>query len=156
MNNIAILNKHAVNYLSKYNTSKKNLERILRNKIRRMKIEKKEKFFLYKSITSIITKLEFNKFINDNSYADSKIYFLSLQGKSKNYIKNYLMQKGIEKNIIVEELNKYELNNPNWEIESAKIFIRKKKLGLKNINDLVKMARAGFDYRISKKILEID
>ena len=56
-------------------------------------------------------------------------YFIFLsQGKSKNFIKNYLLQKGIEKNLINKTLNDFELNNPDWEFESAKIFVRKKRL----------------------------
>ena len=53
----------------------------------------------------------------------------------------------------------FELQNPNWEVESAKIFVRKKRLGVKHSNnlekDLAKMARAGFNYNIIKNILEI-
>ena len=47
MPEISDLVKYAINYLSKYSSSKKNLERILKNKIRRTNIEKKEKFTLY-------------------------------------------------------------------------------------------------------------
>ena len=68
------------------------------------------------------------------------------------------MQKGIEKNLIEESFENLELKNPNWETESAKIFARKKRLGIKHSNnfekDLAKMARAGFKYNICKKILE--
>ena len=95
MNNRVILNKYAINYLSKYNTSKKNLEKILRNKIRRMNLDKKEKFVLYNSIASIITELESKKIINDKYYTESKIHNFSLQGKSKYFIKSYLVLKGI-------------------------------------------------------------
>ena len=67
------------------------------------------------------------------------------------------MQKGIEKNMVEKSFKNFELKNPNWESESAKIFARKKRL-LKNSNDktknLSKMARAGFSYDISKKILD--
>ena len=72
---------------------------------------------------------------------------------------NYLLQKGIEKNLIDEMLNKFELENSEWEMESAKIFIRKKGLKIKNSTNkeknLAKMARAGFNYDIIKNILEI-
>ena len=54
----------------------------------------------------------------------------------------------------------FELKNPNWESESAKIFARKKRLGVKKSKnfekDLAKMARAGFNYKIIKEILEIN
>ena len=158
MNNIIILKKYAFSYLSKYNTSKKNLDRILHNKVRRMNLNKKDKYTLYSSIASILTDLEANKLIDDKNFTQSKISSLSLQGKSKISIISYLMQKGIEKNLIEESFENLELKNPNWETESAKIFARKKRLGIKYSSnfekDLAKMARAGFNYRISLKVLE--
>ncbi len=158
MNNIIILKKYAFSYLSKYNTSKKNLDRILHNKVRRMKLNKKDKYTLYSSIASIITGLEINKLIDDKNFTQSKIHSLSLQGKSKISIISYFVQKGIEKNLIEESFENLELKNPNWEKESAKIFARKKRLGIKYSanfeKDLAKMARAGFSYNLSKKILE--
>ena len=160
MHSFILLKKYSLNYLSKYNTSKSNLERVLRNKIKRMNLEKKEKYILYNSIIPIINELESKKLINDNDYAESKIHNLSLQGKSKYFIINYLIQKGIKKDLINEELDNYESTNPDWEIKSAKIFARKKKLEIKKNNnlenDLAKMARAGFDYNISKKTLGFD
>ena len=159
MNNIIVLKKYAITYLSKYNTSKKNLDRILHNKVHKMNLEKKDKFFLYNSINSIIVNLENKKLIDDTNYAQSKIYSLSLQGKSKIYIISYLMQKGIEKNMVEKTFKNFELKNPNWESDSAKIFARKKRLGVKYSNnpekDLAKMSRAGFNYKIIKEILEI-
>jgi len=158
MNNIIILKKYAISYLSKYNTSKKNLDRILHNKVRRMNLNKKDKYTLYSSIASILTDLETNKLIDDKNFTQSKIHSLSLQGKSKISIISYLVQKGIEKNLIEETFKNLELKNPNWESESAKIFARKKRLGKKYssniVNDLAKMARAGFDYQTSLKVLE--
>ena len=94
------LMKYAIDYLSKYSSSKNNLERILKKKISRLKIEKKEKFILYNSINQIMLNLEKNKFIDDNNYAISKIRLFAMQGKSKGFIKSYLIQKGIEKNIL--------------------------------------------------------
>ena len=45
MPEISDLVKYAINYLSKYSSSKTNLERILRNKIRKTNIEKKKNLF---------------------------------------------------------------------------------------------------------------
>ena len=127
MNNQISLIKYAIDYLSKFNSSKKNLEKIIRNKIMRLNIEKKDKIILYNSIPKIILKLESNKLIDDNLYAISKVRALIQYGKSKLFIKNYLLQKGVEKLIIANSFEEYESQNPNWEIESAKTFIRKKK-----------------------------
>ena len=62
--------------------------------------------------------------------------------------------------LLENSIENFELKNPNWESESAKIFARKKRLGIKYSNnlekDLAKMARAGFNYKISKNILNLD
>lgn len=151
------LMKYAVDYLSKYSSSKKNLERILKKKISRMRIEKKEKFILYNSINQIMTNLEKNKFIDDNNYTISKIRMFAIQGKSRVFVRNYLIQKGIEKVILNNSLDQFEKEDPEWEKKSANIFIRKKRLENSSKNkqkNLSKMARAGFSYNISKKILD--
>ena len=151
------LMKYAIDYLSKYNSSKKNLEYILKKKIGRMKIEKKEKFILYNSMNEIMINLEKNKFVDDNNYAISKIRMFASQGKSKIFVKNYLFQKGIEKNILNDSLARFEQEDPEWEKKSAKIFVKKKRLDNSNENiqkNLGKMARAGFSYGLSKKILD--
>ena len=151
------LNQYAISYLSKYSSSKANLEKILRNKIRRLKIEKNEKYLLYNSLEKIIYDLEKNNFINDLNYVLSKIRIFTFQGKSRMFIKNYLLQKGINKKIISRSLEELDEQDCDWEIKSAIIFARKKRL-LKNSDDrkknLSKMARAGFSYDISKKILD--
>ena len=65
-----------------------------------------------------------------------------------------------ENNLINSTLKDFELNNPDWEFKSAKIFIRKKISGFndeKNTEkNLAKMSRAGFNYNMSKKMLGLD
>ena len=58
-------------------------------------------------------------------------------------------------------LEDFEKNNPDWELNSAKKFAIKKKLGKygnikKKEKDISKMARAGFSYSITLKALEFD
>ena len=151
------LMKYAINYLSKYSSSKANLEIILKKKVGRLKIEKKDKYLLYNSIEKIINNLEKNNYINDYNYAFAKIASFFYQGKSKIFIKNYFFHKGINEDIIDKIFKKFENENSNWEIESAKIFAKKKRLSNYNSNKekiLSKLTRAGFSYGISKKILE--
>ena len=157
MPEISDLVKYAINYLSKYSSSKKNLERILKNKIRRTNIEKKEKLILYKLIPEVIKKLEKNNFINDYNYATSKVNIFISNGKSKIFIKNYLYKKGIDEKLSSEIFAELNEEDSNWEIESARTFARKKNFQKNNNNNekkLSKMARAGFSYEIAKKILE--
>ena len=62
----------------------------------------------------------------------------------------------MSKSQIQNNLNVMKQDNENWELESARIFAKKKKLLEKNESyekKLAKMARAGFSYDICKKIL---
>ena len=148
--------KYAVDYLSKYDSSKVNLVSVLKRKILRLNTTNYEKRKLINIIESIIIKLEKNKFIDDDRYSSTKILSLSNSGKSKNFIFNYLIKKGVNKSQIQNNLNLMKQDNENWELESARIFAKKKKLLEKNESyekKLAKMARAGFSYDICKKIL---
>ena len=157
MENKDKLLKYAIYYLSKYSSSKKNLEFILKKKIRRLSDEKKIRFQLYNEIQIIIKKLENLKLINDQVFVESKIQSLQYQAKSKNYIKQYLLQKGIDKQLIEEQISLFYENNKNLEKENALKFAKKRNL-LDNDQDyqkkLSKMARAGFSYDIAKEILK--
>ena len=157
MDNKDKLLKYAIYYLSKYSSSKKNLEFILKKKIRRLSDEKKIRFQLYNEIQIIIVKLEKLNLINDQVFVESKIQSLQYQVKSKNYIKQYLLQKGIDKQLIEEQISLFYENNKNLEKENALKFAKKRNL-LDNDQDyqkkLSKMARAGFSYDIAKEILK--
>jgi len=157
MDNKDKLLKYAIYYLSKYSSSKKNLEFILTKKIRRLSDEKKIRFQLYNEIKIIIEKLEKLNLINDQVFVESKIQSLQYQAKSKNYIKQYLLQKGINKQLIEEQISLFYENNKNIEKEKALKFAKKRNL-LNNDQDyqkkLSKMARAGFSYDIAKEILK--
>ena len=133
------------------------LRYILKKKIRRLSDEKKIRFQLYKEIKVIIDKLEQLKLINDSIYAESKINALLNQVKSKNYIRQYLIRKGISSELANKQISLFYEKNQNLEKESALKFAKKKNL----LNDhiayekkLSKMARAGFSYEISKEILK--
>lgn len=157
MDNKDKLLKYAIYYLSNYSSSKKNLEFILKKKIRRLSDEKQIRFQLYNDIQPIIEKLENLNIINDKLFVESKLQSLQYQAKSKNYIKRYLLQKGINKELIEEEISLFYKNNKNLEKENAFKFAKKRNL-LDNDNDyqkkLSKMARAGFSYDIAKEILK--
>ena len=129
----------------------------MKKKIKRISDEKKIRFHLYKEIKIIIDKLEQLKLINDTSYAESKINALLNQVKSKNYIKQYLIRKGVRSEVADEQISLFYEKNQNLEKENALKFAKKRNL----INDkkdyekkLAKMARAGFSYEISKEILK--
>ena len=157
MDNKDKLLKYAIYYLSKYSSSKKNLEFNLKKKIRRLSDEKQIRFHLYNEIQIIIEKLEKLNLINDQVFVESKIQSLQYQAKSKNYIKQYLLQKGIDKQLIEEQISLFYENNKNLEKENALKFAKKRNLLDKDQDyqkKLSKLARAGFSYDIAKEILK--
>jgi len=157
MDNKEKLLKYAIYYLSKYSSSKKNLEYILKKKIRRLTEEKKIRYQLYLEIKTIIDKLEKLNLINDTLYTESKINSLLNQAKSKNYIKQYLINKGINKKVADDQISLFYKKNENIEKENAFKFAKKKELLNDNLDyekKLSKMARAGFSYEIAKEILK--
>ena len=148
--------KYAVDYLSKYDSSKQNLSNVLKRKIFRLNIKGYEKSKLINNLDTIVLKLEKSQLIDDKKYTNSKISSLSRAGKSKNYISNYLIKKGINKIEIQNNLKKFQEINNDWQLTSAKLFAKKKRLLESNLSyekKLAKMARAGFSYDICKKII---
>jgi SOS response regulatory protein OraA/RecX len=157
MDNKDKLLKYAIYYLSKYSSSKQNLEYILKKKIRRLTDEKKIRFQLYDEIKNIVNKLEDLNLINDTIYAESKINTLLNQVKSKNYIKQYLIRKGVKVELADKQISIFYEKNQNLEKENALKFAKKRNLLNDNTDyekKLSKMARAGFSYEIAKEILK--
>tara|TARA_B100000575_G_C23138202_1_gene661750 strand:- start:641 stop:1111 length:471 start_codon:yes stop_codon:yes gene_type:complete len=148
--------KYAIDYLSKYDSSKKNLTNVLKRKIFRLTINNSEKAIFLKDIEKIILKLQSNNLISDKRYCSNKISYLSRIGKSKKYICSYLIKKGIDKIEVQNNLDIFNNENNNWELKSARLFAKKKNFINSNESyekKLSKMARAGFSYEICKKIL---
>ena len=149
--------KYAVYYLSRYSSSKKNLEYILKKKIRRLTEEKKVRYELYQEINHIINKLEQLKLLNDEVFTESKINSLLIQARSKNYIKQYLIRKGVNNKLVNDQISDFYKKNLNLEKENALKYAKKKNLlnnKEKYEKKLSKMARAGFSYEIAKEILK--
>ena len=118
--------KYAVYYLSRYSSSKKNLEYILKKKIRRLTEEKKIRYELYQEINHIINKLEQLKLLNDEVFTESKINSLLMQARSKNYIKQYLIRKGVNNKLVNDQISDFYKKNLNLEKENALKFAKKK------------------------------
>ena len=149
------IKKYALNYLNRYASSKKNLKNILLRKSKKFNNNEKE---MKIHIKNILDELQKENIINDERFANSIAFNYAQTGKSKKFITFKLLQKGINIDDINNALQNLEEENPDFEIQSAINFARKKKLGkfgnsLNKKNDLSKMARAGFTYEIIKKVI---
>ena len=103
--------------------------------------------------------------ISDKFYSESKAKSLIQRGTSINKIRNYLISKGIQDKYIKETINKIKEENENQDFFSAIKICKKKRIGpardqdnrpLFYKKDISILARSGFNFETSKKILELE
>ena len=116
-------------------------------------------------IDIVLSDLEKNKFINDKFYSDSKAKNMIQRGSSINKIRNYLIGKGINDEFIKDTVNTIKENNSDQDFFSAIKICKKKRIGpardennrpLFYKKDLGILARSGFEFETSKRVLDID
>ena len=115
-------------------------------------------------IDIILSDLEKNKFINDKFYSESKAKSMIRRGSSINKIRNYLIGKGVNNEFIKDTVNKINEDNSDQDFFSAIKICKKKRIGPARIDDnrplfykkdISLLARNGFDFETSKKVMEL-
>ena len=115
-------------------------------------------------IDIVLSDLEKSKFVNDKFYSESKAKSMIQRGSSINKIRNYLIGKGINDKFIKETVSKIEDNNSDQDFFSAIKICKKKRIGpartednrpLFYKKDISLLARNGFDFETSKKVMDI-
>ncbi len=152
-------------YIEKYAPSKQQLKTYLLKKYLKSSIPTVKKKDITDLIDLVTEDLEKTKFISDKFYSDSKAKNLIQRGSSINKIRNYLISKGIKDNFIKETINKIKENNEDQDFFSAIKICKKKRIGpardqdnrsLFYKKDISILARSGFDFETSKKILDLE
>jgi len=152
-------------YIEKYAPSKQQLRTYLLKKYLRTQIPSVNKKNISDLIDVVLEDLEKSKFLNDKFYSKSKAKSLIQRGSSINKIRNYLYTKGIKDKYINETIENIKENNEDQDFFSAIKICKKKRIGpSRNENnrplfykkDLGILARAGFNFETSKRILDIE
>ena len=152
-------------YVEKYAPSKQQLRTYLLKKYLKSSVPNVKKQDITSLIDVVLLDLEENKFINDKFYSDSKAKGLIQRGSSINKIRNYLFGKGINNEFIKETINKIKDHNPDQDFFSAIKICKKKRIGpartednrpLFYKKDISLLARNGFDFETSKKVMDIE
>ena len=154
----------ALAYVEKYAPSKQQLKTYLLKKYLRTSVPNVKKQDVNNLIDIVLSDLEKSKFINDKFYSDSKAKSMIQRGSSINKIRNYLISKGINNKFINETVSKIEDNNSDQDFFSAIKICKKKRIGpartednrpLFYKKDISLLARNGFDFETSKKVMDI-
>ena len=152
-------------YVEKYAPSKQQLKTYLLKKYLKISVPNVKKQDVNNLIDIVLSDLEKNKFVNDQFYSDSKAKSMIQRGNSINKIRNYLLGKGINNQYIKETLEKIQDKNSDQDFYSAIKICKKKRIGpartednrsLFYKKDISLLARNGFDFETSKKVMEIE
>ena len=152
-------------YVEKYAPSKQQLKTYLLKKYLKTSVPNVRKQDVTNLIDIVLSDLEKNKFINDKFYSDSKAKSMIQRGSSLNKIRYYLIGKGIANQYIKETVEKIQDENSDQDFFSAIKLCKKKRIGparteenrsLFYKKDISILARNGFDFETSKKVMEIE
>jgi len=152
-------------YIEKYAPSKQQLRTYLLKKYLKANVPNVKKQDITDLIDIVLVDLEKSKFISDKFYSESKSRSLIQRGSSINKIRNYLMVKGIDDTYIKETIDKIKEDNSDQDFFSGIKICKKKRIGparaednrpLFYKKDISLLARNGFDFETSKRIMDID
>jgi regulatory protein len=152
-------------YIEKYAPSKQQLRTYLLKKYLKANLPNVKKKDITDLIDIVLVDLEKSKFISDKFYSESKSRSLIQRGNSINKIRYYLMGKGINETYIKESIEKIKENNSDQDFFSGIKVCKKKRIGparaednrpLFYKKDISLLARNGFNFETSKRIMDID
>ena len=154
----------AYSYIEKYNPSKQQTKTFLLKKYLKKFQGTKSKKEATEIIDSIVSNLENGKLLNDSLYSDSKARKFFRRGYSLNKITHSLRTKGIDQKNINLSLEKIKKEKTDPDFTSAMKICKKRRIGpmrpesnreLFYKKDMGILARSGFNYDISKKVLSM-
>jgi len=161
---VDVIRNFAYSYLEKYSPSKQQLKTYLYKKIIKINQKKSSKKELFDLIDSIIATLVDQKLLNDMYYSDAKSKAFLRKGYSLNKIRYSLIRKGIDEKYIKGSISKIKENESDPDFFSAIKICKKRRIGacreednrpLFYKKDISILARSGFSYEVSKKVLDL-
>ena len=151
-------------YIEKYSPSKQQLKTYLLKKLIKKEQKKSIKKEIFNLIDSVIATLVDQKFLSDRYYSDAKSKAFYRKGYSLNKIRYNLIKKGIDQKYIKASISKIKENESDPDFFSAIKVCKRRRIGpnreesnrsLFYKKDISILARSGFSYETSKKVLEI-
>ena len=155
----------AYSYIEKYSPSKQQLKVYLMKKILTKFKSSKSKKEISELIDLVINNLEKNRLLNDELYSDSKSRMLLRRGYSLNKINQSLRIKGIDQKFIKQSIEKIKNKEIEPDFVSALKLCKRRRIGairptpnreLFYKKDMGVLARAGFAYDLSKRVLNLE
>ena len=155
----------AYSYLEKYSPSKQQLKVYLLKKYLTKIKGGKSKKEVSLIIDQIVMNLEKNKLLSDEMYSDSKARMFLRRGYSLNKINQSLRSKGIDDKYVKQSIDKIKENEIEPDFVSALKLCKRRRIGpirpesnreLFYKKDMGILARGGFSFDLSKRVLDLD
>tara|TARA_Y100000590_G_scaffold459418_1_gene616391 strand:+ start:39 stop:599 length:561 start_codon:yes stop_codon:yes gene_type:complete len=161
---ITEIRNHAYSYLEKYSSSKQQLRTYLFKKYIKTKQKTSSKKEIFDLIDTVISSLIEQKLLSDKYYSDAKSKAFLRRGYSLNKIRYNLIKKGIDEKYIKASISKIKEEESDPDFFSAIKLCKRRRIGPNRTEgnrhlfykkDISILARSGFSYELSKRILEI-
>ncbi len=158
----------ALHYLERYSSSEQNLRQVLERRVMKAAHAHPETDIDEAKgwIDALIVRYVEVGLLNDGAYAEAKTRSGLERGEAPRVIAMKLAQKGVSKEISDAALENLSEDFPNPELRAALTLVRKKRIGPYRIDeekrkemrekDLAKMARAGFSYDMTKRMIDAE
>ena len=155
----------AYSYLEKYSPSKQQLKIYLLKKYLTKIKGSQSKKEVSSIIDEIINNLEKNRILNDELFSDSKARMFLRKGYSLNKINQSLRHKGIDQKYIKLSIDKIKEKEIEPDFVSALKLCKRRRIGplrpqanreLFYKKDMGILARGGFNFDLSKRVLNLD
>jgi regulatory protein len=153
-------------YLERYATTEANLILILKRKVEKIIVDDENQEELRKQsaswIKDIVAKALKQGLVDDKLYAQSRVQAFLQAGNSLSTMQNKLRAKGVSAEVISAVISKLNQEKPNINIISGIKYVKRRRFGAFRIKEaqenteqkeMAAMARAGFSFKHSKKVL---
>ncbi|MBX3129840.1 MAG: RecX family transcriptional regulator [Polyangiaceae bacterium] len=164
---LATLERAALRYLDRFDSSIENLRRVLLRHVRKhardadpVLVSRAEA-----DVDAILGRYRASGMLNDTRYAEVIASSLRERGGSRRAIVHRLEGRGVDRAAIDEALLLADRDTTDAELAAARRFARRRRLGphrpaserpSKRDRDLGALARAGFSYDVAARVLDDD
>jgi regulatory protein len=160
------LERAAIRYLERYAASRLQLARVLMRRVQRAAqagaIERAEGAA---HVEAVVARLAERGVLDDKLFAEGRARSLANRGRSGSVIRQTLRARGVGADDVAAAFERLEVEMPEPELTAALALARRRRLGpyrepgeraARREKDMAVFARAGFDRRLARRILDAE
>lgn len=160
------LHARALRYLERFATTRAHLRRVLsRRALRDAQALELDLEPVRRDIEAVVVRIAAAGLVDDRQFAAARARRLAEGGRSPARIRSALMEKGLDEAAVARALAELGEANADPELAAAIVFARRRRLGPwrpheagteLRAKELGALARAGFAYRVARRIVEAE